>query len=522
MMSPNQPIRRRSRHSISSLMLIILAVNMIPLGLLGLGIFYLDQYKQNLIAPAYKHMESELQLLTRLRNENPSAFANAAAQLDGMVIVIDEDGRVVESIQGAGMKEAALQTDRYANGMVETLASLLVWINPLQTDLPLFPELDNNVFDNFPEIKSAMQNRISVAAAWGQPDGFVLTVALPYQFSAGSRGVMMMVYDGTPIEAAIDGVRLDMMKVVIIVLMVTFLMSVYLSSFIAIPLKRLAQAAEAIRTGQAKNNEIPDLSARRDEIGELSIALRQMTQSLHKRIDMNERFAADVSHEIKNPLTSLRSAVETAMHVKKKEDRERLMDIIKSDVTRLDRMISDISHMTRLDTELARDSFTRVDLKNLLIELSDLWRHPMARGQDDTGDDYPAMIRLELPASNAYVLGRADSLAQVFQNLISNALSFNPPARPVEITLEVKREELTVQVKDHGPGLPEGRIEKIFERFYSDRPEAHGERGHSGLGLAIARQIMEAHHGALTAENHYDASGAIQGALFTVRLPSAA
>jgi two-component system sensor histidine kinase ChvG len=283
-------------------------------------------------------------------------------------------------------------------------------------------------------------------------------------------------------------------------------------------LKKLALAAEDVRLGKGRNSEIPDMSDRGDEIGELSLVLRDMTKALRDRMDTIERFAADVSHEIKNPLTSLRSAVETAARVKDDNSRKKLMDIIHHDVQRLDRLISDISSASRLDAELSREEMHNVDLSSLLYRLRDAYKKPMERVEGVTDIDKDKVV-VDIPSGiSTIVRGNEDRLAQVFGNIISNALSFSPPHSSVKIRLENEQDMIVVKIEDEGTGIPDSKLETIFERFYTERPDHEDYGSHSGLGLSISKQIIEAHGGKIWAENRLDSNKNRVGARFIVEL----
>lgn len=330
-------------------------------------------------------------------------------------------------------------------------------------------------------------------------------------------GVVLLLRDGAELEKAIAEVRVDVFRVFLGALGITVMLSIYLSGLISRPLQRLAYAAEAVRQGKGRYVEIPDMSHRNDEIGDLSVALRDMTYALLTRMDTIERFAADVSHEIKNPLTSLRSAVETAAKITDEEKRKKLLAIIQHDVQRLDRLISDISNASRLDAELSRVEMGRVDIPALMHRLRDAYKKPLERAEGDTVDD--GKIILDLPQDAAfYARGNAERLEQVFGNLISNALSFCPPQGRVTIRALQQNDKIIVQVDDEGPGIPENKLQTIFERFYTERPQHEGYGEHSGLGLSISRQIMDAHGGQLWAENLRNDKGDIKGARFNVVL----
>jgi two-component system sensor histidine kinase ChvG len=265
-----------------------------------------------------------------------------------------------------------------------------------------------------------------------------------------------------------------------------------------------------VQTAGNARAEIPDFTDRPDEIGHLSGALRAMTDALYARIEAIERFAADVAHELKNPLTSLRSAVETLPRAKRAEDRERLNAIIQHDVKRLDRLISDISNASRLDAELARETGERVDLAKLADAIVSIQKDLAASRNVDV------TLGVHAGKQAPVVFGHDGRLGQVFNNLIDNAVSFSPEDGTVRVNVTGDAERIVVTVSDEGPGI-RGDISRIFQRFYTDRPDGEHFGDHSGLGLSICRQIVIAHKGTITAENREDRSGA----RFTVTLPRA-
>jgi two-component system sensor histidine kinase ChvG len=307
--------------------------------------------------------------------------------------------------------------------------------------------------------------------------------------------------------------RRDILKVFSVTLLITVLLSIYLAGSIARPIRQLAAAAERVRRDHSRRHKIPDMARRNDEIGELAGSLKDMTEALWLRMDAIESFAADVAHEIKNPLTSLRSAVETTARLKDPEQQRKLMVIIQEDVTRLDRLISDISDASRLDAELSRAETGDVDLTAMLETLADIHNSTQTTGHP---------VQLQAKASlHVHVAGMEGRLAQVFRNLISNAQSFSPEDGAILVSLTTDGAYAVVQVDDDGRGIPAGKESAIFERFYTERPGGEKFGTHSGLGLSISRQIVEAHGGSIAATNRTGADGNVQGARFTVRLPLA-
>ena len=293
--------------------------------------------------------------------------------------------------------------------------------------------------------------------------------------------------------------------------------SLLLHLFVARPVMRLSAAADEVRLQRARAISLPDLEGRKDEIGDLARSLESMTETLSDRMDAIERFAADVSHEIKNPLTSIRSALETLPLVRTEAQRDRLTSLLQQDVRRLDRLITDISNASRLDAELSRDRPRPVDVATLLADIISVYAGSLKPGE--------VPVRLTEEVESAMVSGRDGPLGQVFRNLIDNARSFSPSGGEVRVTLARDGADplrpLVVRVEDDGPGIPPDNLETVFERFYTSRPKGTAFGANSGLGLSIVRQIVEAHGGTVRAENRTDPDGTVRGARFEVALPVA-
>ena len=347
----------------------------------------------------------------------------------------------------------------------------------------------------------------------------IFSVATPIRRGDQVMGVVALTSAAGEIDRLVRFEREQVLQMFIIALLVSIGLSLVLASTIANPLSDLAAAAELGRDRNARKMapgrvRIPDLAARPDEIGRLSVAMRGMVAALYDRIDANEQFAADVAHEIKNPLASLRSAVGTMRFAKREDQRQKLLDVIEHDVRRLDRLVSDISNASRLDSELVKEEETSFDLLKTLANLSEyLGKQAAEKGVDFITD---------LPPQPIMTQGLEARLAQVFVNLITNAISFCEEGDAVRVWARQRENRVLVVVEDTGPGIPEQALGKIFNRFYSERPE--GQFGnHSGLGLAISKQIVEAHGGVIWAENirptHADVTSEPLGARFVVGLP---
>jgi two-component system sensor histidine kinase ChvG len=384
--------------------------------------------------------------------------------------------------------------------------------------LPLYRELGPQNGKSYGEVANALQGFKSSMVRINERGEVIVSVAVPVQRFRAVRGVLMLSTQGADIDNMVGAERLAIFKLFLIASGVMVVLSFLLAGTIAGPVRRLAESAQLVRRRIRTRVEIPDLSHRRDEIGHLSGSLRDMTDALYSRIEAIESFAADVAHELKNPLTSLRSAVETLPLAKTDESRGRLLAVIQHDVKRLDRLISDISDASRLDAEMQRHEAQPVDLVKLLATVVSV-----ANERHDDG------VSVKLDSAGArpgafMVLGHDSRLGQVVDNLIDNARSFASPASAVRVTCRRSKNEIEIVVEDDGPGVPPEAMEKIFERFYTHRPhQAFGQN--SGLGLSICKQIIEAHDGRIWVENRQAVSSCgagetpqILGARFTVRL----
>ena len=515
----------------------ILVLNIMALLVPVLGLLYLPTYRDSLL-------QSELELL----KTEGSLFSGALAA-SGVVsgplgeekMVPETSRQTIRRLVDVSKTRARLFTP---DGTMVADSFLLSGPGGIVTITPL-PPLDPNeslvwkwvagaydwVFDRLPSSRilqpyqeAAVQNAADYQEVVKAMDGeamtfvrdagkgkMILSAAVPVQRYRQVLGALLLTKPGDDIEATLRDTRLTILGVSGIALGVTILLSLYLASTIALPIHRLADAADRVRRDKGRQKTIPDLSARGDEIGDLSGALRDMTEAVWRRMDAIEGFAADVAHEIKNPLTSLRSAVETVARVEDPQQQKKLMSIILDDVQRLDRLISDISDASRIDAEMSRVEAAPVKLRDLVLAVADVYT---ATGRDDAPE-----IKTHLPEGDTLsVLGTEGRLGQVVRNLVANAISFSPPHGAIVLAVRRVARQIVLTIEDEGPGVPPDKLSEIFERFYSERPRGEKFGTHSGLGLSISKQIVEAYGGSLRADNRTDALGRVSGARFTVTL----
>ncbi|MBV9910938.1 MAG: stimulus-sensing domain-containing protein [Sinobacteraceae bacterium] len=362
----------------------------------------------------------------------------------------------------------------------------------------------------YSEVNSALSGEIGTGERVDENNRLVLSVAVPVQRFKAIYAVLMVSTEGGDIDAILRVERSTLLEVFLVALVVMLISSLYLSGMIAEPIRKLAQAADRVRRGRLGRETMPPMPDRDDEIGALAASLSEMTQALYDRIDAIERFAADVAHELKNPLTSLRSAVDMLSRAPDTSNRDRLMQVVRNDLRRIDRLITDISDASRLDAELSREKAEPVDVHRLLTTIVEIYRMlGLPRGVQ-------LALHLDCPAGTI-VMGRDERLGQVLRNLLDNAVSFSPDGGMVTLYCAIEEGSVCIVVEDEGPGIPPDNLEAIFRRFYTERPEEHGFGKNSGLGLSIARQIVNGLGGRIHAENRKTGTGA----RFLLELPRA-
>jgi two-component system sensor histidine kinase ChvG len=504
---------------------LIIALNLVGLAILIAGALVLNELRRGLVDARIESLNLEGQVIVNVLNQSatvgepePQLQADTAETVlqnlyvprTQRVRLYDADAhQVYDSFIIADHVEVAPLPPARKPGE-----------KPISLSLPHFgpsPKPDQAARELSDEVSKALRGEAVHTTRLAESGKRVVSVSIPIEHVREVLGVLTL--EAGDVDEIIAAERAALIPFALIAVAVTLLSSLLLTQLVARPILRLAAAADRVRLSRARTIDLPDLADRNDEIGDLTKSITDMTQALSDRIDAIESFAADVAHEIRNPLTSIRSATETLHLVKDDAPREKLMGILKQDVGRLDRLITDISNASRLDAELARDTPRNLDLAHLL--------HDIVSFYDATTKPEEAHVRLLGPATGPeptlVVMGREGPLNQVFRNLIDNAKSFSPPGGEVRVSLSRARGDVLVTVEDDGPGMPPENLETVFQRFYTSRPKGRAFGGNSGLGLSIARQIVQAHKGRIWAENRADEADPdkVIGARFVVALPAA-
>lgn len=500
----------------ASLTIRILAVNIIALALLAGSFFFLDNYRRQLLEERFRLARNEAQITAEaLLSVRPSRLEPMLVEIGKeqklRVRLYDADGTMtLDSFELAPpsytlinpdeehwLQHAARWLDRTMDAILGTEA-VPDYVEPAETNANAWPELG----------MARAQERTYVFLRYAPDRTPIITAAAP----VGTRGkTLLITRNAIDITQSVRMARQTLAIVVAAALLISIQLSLYLARTIVRPLRQLVRAAVGVRLGRDRAVVVPRLPERRDEIGMLARAISDMTNALRSRIDAVESFAADVAHEIKNPLASLRSALESLTKVEEPGLRNQLMEIAVHDVQRIDRLISEISDASRIDAELSRATFEQVDVAVLISNALG------ARAQR-TGEQGPEITMEWVEPGPSIVMGVPARLERVVENLLDNAVSFSPPNGKIFVELRPHEGGLDVEIRDQGPGIPESEREMVFERFHSLRPETEDFGGHSGLGLAIARSIIEAHDGTISLRDPPDGE---HGACFVISLPLA-
>ena len=541
---PEVPRRRRW---VSPLLRRILLLNALPPALLAAALLYLDQYQNGLLAGDVEAMRTQSRIYAgaigeaAVRIENDRAVLvpelarpllrrlvepspNTQARLFDTTGLVVADSRVREGAGSAVVTEplappaARGALSENLGGLYERLLALL----PRQSRMPAVQDTvsDADSFDWQPALGPDRREELRMALEGGvtpyirrTADGRLLvSVAEPARRGGQPVGIVLLTREAREVDQRLFEIRASVLVLFLVALLLTTLLSLYLAQTLANPILQLATAAAAMRQGRGRVGSVPDsLLERRDEIGILARDLQMAARALWARIDANERFAADVAHELRNPLTSVRSAMETLARVGDVAQQKRLLSIIGNDVMRMDRLIGDISDSSRVDAELSRTVAEPVDVRPILSVLAELHNTTRQEGEP--------VLETELGEAPLVAMGVEDRLVQVFRNLIGNAVSFSPRDGRVWLRAREAGKLVEVVVEDEGPGIPDAKLEGIFDRFYSERPSGERFGQHSGLGLSISKQIVEGLRGQISAENRRDADGRVLGARFIMRVP---
>ncbi len=493
----------------------ILAVNLIPLLVLAGGLFFLDSYRRQLLDERFKLARIEAQITAE-------ALAGASRERqEALMIQIGKEQRMRLRMYDA---EGRLWADSFvlaepsfhfddpvAEPFLEDFArwtdSAVNFAVGAPTPPPYIEPTEDGA-DGWPELERArQQGRTQVELRTAPDDTPVINAAAP----VGRNGASLLTTrNASDITQSVRSARTSLLTIIALALAVSIVLSLYLAATIIQPLRRLVRAAVLVRTGRERDVEVPRMSERGDEIGVLARAISDMTATLRHRIDAVESFAADVAHEIKNPLASLRSATESLPRVADPDLRAQLVGIAAHDVRRIDRLVSDISEASRIDAEISRTRFEPVDIAQLFANL--------IHAREERGRDTGRSIRLVQDGSSHTVMGVPLRLERIAENLLDNAISFSPADGEVLVAVEQQAGRVIATVSDQGPGIPPDKRELVFRRFHSDRPESESFGNHSGLGLAIARSIAEAHNGSLWVDDRDDG---LPGARLVLDLPAA-
>ncbi|MDQ4419725.1 ATP-binding protein [Sphingobium sp. DEHP117] len=493
----------------------ILAVNVIALALLAGGFFYIDSYRARVIDERLVQSTRRMEMIRDAAgyvspsslNEMLRAFSLSNGE---RVRLYAPDGRLKfdsAAAGGAGYTFVDPQEEplkRHVARFLDEMVDGVVGADPL----PPFSEPRVDVATGWPELIAAANAGRAISTARFAPDRTPMITAAIRLKNGDS---LLAITNARDITRAVRAERMRLTLVLTMALLSSIWLSLFLARTIVLPLRRLARATARVRLGRARQVAVPRLPSRRDEIGALARAVADMTEALRHRIDATDSFAADVSHELKNPIASLRSALDGLQTVRKPELQAQLLAIAQDDVQRLDRLVTDIAEASRIDAQLSHTRFEPVDLGQLIEQ--------MLLAREARGIERGVRLAFARPRRDvAVVMGEEARLVLVIDNLLDNAISFSPPGGLVQVTATVMNDEVLLSVEDEGPGVPESERETVFRRFHSVRPENEGFGKHSGLGLAIARSIVEGHQGRIVIADRDDAA---QGARFDVYLPLA-
>jgi len=542
-MLDNRLIRKKSRRhlsgerKVSPLTLKIWSINFIAIFVILIAVLHLDRYEDSLIQSELEALEHQAELFANALSEvavknDPGIHSYLSSIAVQNVInrsalrsparsrVFDTAGRLLADSQELPGRVPSVITKPLASVFPDIFFQKFFndffqqfFNSSIQVRRPINEAHKIQLAHTFPEVISALKGSSIKTVKLRETGESLLTVAVPIQKYKRVLGVLLLSVKDEKVDAAFSSYQKELIIAVVIALVITSALSLYLSRSITKPILSLASAAEKIKNDRSGRSEIPEVSKRDDELGDLSRALIEMTNNLWQRLDAIEKFAADVSHEIKNPLTSIKSAIETATKIKDSGKRDQLLTVILDDVNRLDRLITDISDSSRLDAELSREKFEAIDIESLLLAFHQLRKFQKRFEQKSL------TLNIEKGEKQLLILGHESRIVQVIDNIVNNAITFAPVNSNINISVSADTTDVKITIDDEGPGIPENKLDAIFERFYSERPAAEKFGLHSGLGLSICKQIVEAHNGKIFAKNRTGYQNDITGARFIITLP---
>lgn len=493
----------------------VLGINLIPIIVLLFFLALMGDYRQYLITQELELLHSKTQLYShQIMTGHLEDFNGVTDKNNETIFVFSSDGtrifdrnlEIFDYVQHGEVEDSS-----FLGLFFESFLSTILNHSFVSENIPPYPQIDLENPETIPGVKQSLSGDMSLSVWVDDNEKLLFSSSVPIAKGNGKALSLTIIYMPERLMANIFRLQEDISRIFLSIFVLSVAFSLYLVGTITHPLRRLAMALEAIRSNTSVSGQvIPDMSHRGDEIGELSVTLNSMVEALWERMGMIEMFAADVSHELKNPITSLKSAIETLRKVKNKKDKEQLINILEHDVDRLDRLITDISKSSRLDTELSQGQMVDVDVYKLSNDIVKQYGHQGVN-----------VVLTEEEGGPFIVKGYPDKLFQVLTNLVDNAYSFTKS--PITLTLceykEDKKGYVMISVEDKGPGIPENKLKTVFQRFYSDRPKKQGEAHHSGLGLSIVKQIVNAHSGIITAKNVAGSNNKVSGAIFEIILP---
>ena len=539
----NRLIKKKSRRhlsgerKVSPLTLKIWSINIIAIFVVLIAVLHLDRYEDSLIQSELEALEHQAELFANALSEvavksDPGIHSYLSSIAVQNVInrsalrsparsrVFDTAGRLLADSQELPGRVPSVITKPLASVFPDIFFQKFFndffqqfFNSSIQVRRPINEAHKIQLAHTFPEVISALKGSSIKTVKLRETGESLLTVAVPIQKYKRVLGVLLLSVKDEKVDAAFSSYQKELIIAVVIALVITSALSLYLSRSITKPILSLASAAEKIKNDRSGRSEIPEVSKRDDELGDLSRALIEMTNNLWQRLDAIEKFAADVSHEIKNPLTSIKSAIETATKIKDSGKRDQLLTVILDDVNRLDRLITDISDSSRLDAELSREKFEAIDIESLLLAFHQLRKFQKRFEQKSL------TLNIEKGEKQLLILGHESRIVQVIDNIVNNAITFAPVNSNINISVSADTTDVKITIDDEGPGIPENKLDAIFERFYSERPAAEKFGLHSGLGLSICKQIVEAHNGKIFAKNRTGYQNDITGARFIITLP---